>query len=54
MKNIANSAAKNISSDDSQTMVPTLVTLGRFARTWGVVSIAEAVTGAIIAPLSHE
>ncbi|GAA4230132.1 hypothetical protein GCM10022254_24220 [Actinomadura meridiana] len=32
VKNIANSAAKNISSDDNQTIVPTLTRLGRFAR----------------------
>src|SRR5437868_7066071 len=32
VKNIANRAAKNISSDDSQTIVPTLTRLGRFAR----------------------
>ncbi|GAA2578020.1 hypothetical protein GCM10010411_08200 [Actinomadura fulvescens] len=49
MKYIANNAAKNMSSDDNQTIVPTLTRLGRFARAWGVVSIADAVaTGSII------
>ena len=33
MKYIANRAAKNISSDDSQTMVPTDVVSGRVAGT---------------------
>src|SRR5918992_1266067 len=49
VKYIANSAAKNMSSDDNQTIVPTLTRLGRFALGRGGVSTADAVaTGSII------
>src|SRR5919198_4074979 len=49
VKYIANSAAKNMSSDDNHTIVPTLTRLGRFALAWGEVSTADAVaTGSII------
>ena len=34
MKYIANSAAKNMSSEDSHTMVPTLTMLGRVSEPW--------------------
>ena len=43
VKYIANSAAKNISSDDSQTMVPTLTKLGRLGAGMWAVSAAVAV-----------
>jgi hypothetical protein len=47
VKYIANSAAKNISSDDSQTMVPTATRFGRFAGgRVTVVSTAAAVATA--------
>src|SRR3954447_17573942 len=50
VKYIANSAAKNMSSDDSHTIVPTLTRLGRLAWDRGAVSVAVAVaTGSIIA-----
>src|SRR5664279_2451967 len=43
VKYIANSAAKNINSDDNQTMVPTATMFGRVGGPWpGVVSIATA------------
>src|SRR4051794_5237241 len=48
VKYIANSAAKNMSSLDSQTMVPTLTTLGRVNEPWdGTFSraLAEATRG---------
>ncbi|GIH96461.1 hypothetical protein Psi01_70910 [Planobispora siamensis] len=55
VKYIANSAAKNMSSEDSQTIVPTLTKSGLLDE-WAVVvvEIADAVaTGSIIAaPLS--
>src|SRR5438270_13745100 len=51
VKYIANSAAKNISSLESQTMVPTLTTLGRVSEPWdGTFSRADAAaTGGILA-----
>jgi hypothetical protein len=50
VKYIANSAAKNMSSDDSHTIVPTLTRLGRLARERGALSVADTVaTGSIIA-----
>ena len=49
MKYIANSAAKNMSSEDSQTMVPTLTRFGRLAGVRGVVSVTVAVaTGSLL------
>ncbi|GAA4500106.1 hypothetical protein GCM10023191_047990 [Actinoallomurus oryzae] len=50
VKYIANSAAKNMSSDDSHTIVPTLTRLGRLARVRGAaLSVADTVaTGSII------
>src|SRR5687768_10772723 len=53
VKYIANSAAKNMSSEDSQTIVPTLTRLGlRNGCAVVVVVIADAVaTGSIIAAL---
>ncbi|GII90192.1 hypothetical protein Ssi02_04230 [Sinosporangium siamense] len=53
MKYIANSAAKNMSSEDSHTIVPTLTRLGRReACAVVVVVVADAVaTGSIIAAL---
>jgi hypothetical protein len=50
VKYIANSAAKNMSSEDSQTIVPTLTRFG-LRDAWAVVvEIADAVaTGSIIA-----
>src|SRR5215469_48364 len=50
VKYIANSAAKNISSLDSQIMVPTLTRFGLLAglRGTGVVSVTDVVTLAII------
>src|SRR5581483_11851528 len=54
VKYIANNAAKNMSSDDNQTIVPTLTRLGRLARARGAVSIADAVaTGSIITAPEH-
>ena len=44
VKYIANSAAKNISSEDSQTMVPTLTRLGLLAGLRGVVSTVAVAT----------
>ncbi|GAA1517242.1 hypothetical protein GCM10009677_58200 [Sphaerisporangium rubeum] len=50
VKYIANSAAKNMSSEDSQTIVPTLTRLGRRDDAAVVVVTADAVaTGSIIA-----
>src|SRR5512142_3014128 len=43
VKYIANSAAKNISSEDSQMMVPTLTRLGRLAGVRGTASATDAV-----------
>ena len=43
VKYIANSAAKNISSEDNQTMVPTLTRLGRLAGERGTDSDTDAV-----------
>src|SRR5215469_18413650 len=49
VKYIANSAAKNMSSEDSQTMVPTLTRFGLLAGERGGVFVADAVaTKAII------
>src|SRR5215469_5496759 len=49
VKYIANSAAKNMSSEDSQTMVPTLTRFGLLAGERGGVFVADAVaTMAII------
>ena len=44
VKYIANSAAKNISSEDSQMMVPTLTRLGLLAGVRGVVSTVAVAT----------
>ena len=44
VKYIANRAAKNISSEDSQTMVPTLTRLGLLAGVRGAVSTVAVVT----------
>src|SRR5579863_2595086 len=44
VKYIANSAAKNISSEDSQTMVPTLTRLGLLAGERGVVCAVAVAT----------
>src|SRR5215470_6152315 len=44
VKYIANSAAKNISSEDSQTMVPTLTRLGRLAGARGTTVPVAVVT----------
>src|SRR6266550_1567493 len=44
VKYIANRAAKNISSEDSQTMVPTLTRLGLLAGDRGAVSTVAVVT----------
>src|SRR5450631_1341306 len=43
VKYIANSAAKNISSEDSQMIVPTLTRFGRFAGVRGTASVTDAV-----------
>ena len=43
VKYIANSAAKNISSQDNQMMVPTLTRFGLLAGVRGVVSVTDAV-----------
>ncbi|GII76051.1 hypothetical protein Sru01_10330 [Sphaerisporangium rufum] len=52
VKYIANSAAKNMSSEDSQTIVPTLTRFGRRDEGAVVVVIADAVaTPSIIAAL---
>ncbi|GGK88160.1 hypothetical protein Sme01_01090 [Sphaerisporangium melleum] len=52
VKYIANSAAKNMSSEDSQTIVPTWTRLGRRDGAAAVVEIADAVaTSSIIAAL---
>src|SRR3954471_11789143 len=49
VKYIANSAAKNMSSLDNQTIVPTLTTLGRISDPWdGTFSSAEADATALI------
>src|SRR5437763_944358 len=49
VKYIANSAAKNISSEDSQTMVPTLTRFGRLVGDRGGVCVADAVaTGSLL------
>ena len=44
VKYIANKAAKNISSEDSQMMVPTLTRLGLLAGVRGAVSTVAVVT----------
>jgi hypothetical protein len=44
VKYIANRAAKNISSEDSQTMVPTLTRLGLLAGVRGLVSTVAVAT----------
>jgi hypothetical protein len=44
VKYIANSAAKNISSEDSQMMVPTLTRLGLLAGERGVLSAVAVAT----------
>src|SRR6201986_2174122 len=44
VKYIANKAAKNISSEDSQTMVPTLTRFGRLAGVRGAVSTVAVAT----------
>jgi hypothetical protein len=46
VKYIANSAAKNINSEDSQTMVPTDTIEGRVSEPWGG---AFSSTGAALA-----
>ena len=48
VKYIANNAAKNMSSDDSHTIVPTLTRLGRLARVRGALSVADTVATASI------
>jgi hypothetical protein len=48
VKYIANSAAKNINSEESQMMVPTLTRLGLLAGVRGVVSTVAVATEAII------
>src|SRR6266545_4879361 len=48
VKYMANSAAKNISSEDSQTMVPTLTRFGRLAGVRGTTSVVAVATMAII------
>ena len=48
VKYIANSAAKNISSDESHTITPTLTRLGRLRDPWagaGSIAVAEATGG---------
>jgi uncharacterized iron-regulated membrane protein len=45
---MANSAAKNISSEESQTMVPTLTRLGLLVGVRGVTSVVAVATGLII------
>src|SRR6478735_12158268 len=55
VKYMANSAEKNISSDESQTIVPTLTMFGRLTPTWaGVVSTAAVAvaTGGIVSVLT--
>src|SRR5215469_7177803 len=44
VKYMANSAAKNISSEDSQTIVPTLTRLGLLAGVRGVTSVVAVAT----------
>jgi CheY-like chemotaxis protein len=49
VKYIANSAAKNMSSEDSQTMVPTLTRFGRLVGDRGGIFVADAVaTGSLL------
>jgi hypothetical protein len=45
VKYMANSAAKNISSEDSQMMVPTLTRLGLLVGVRGVTSLVAVATG---------
>jgi hypothetical protein len=45
---MANSAAKNISSEDSQTIVPTLTRLGLLAGVRGVTSVVAVATGLLL------
>src|SRR5256885_10141827 len=53
VKYIANSAEKNMSSDESHTIVPTLTRLGRLARALGAVSVAVATRAIIAAPTAR-
>src|SRR5262249_37837476 len=53
VKYIANSAAKNMSSDDSQTMVPTLTRFGRLVGDRGGVCVADAVATRVIITTSR-
>ncbi|GLW32426.1 hypothetical protein Areg01_53640 [Actinoplanes regularis] len=46
-KYMANNAAKNMSSLESQTMVPTLTMLGRVSEWIRLLSMAAAVTGSL-------
>src|SRR5579863_307892 len=48
VKYIANSAAKNMSSLDSQMMVPTLTRFGRLAGVRGTGSVTDAVATKVI------
>jgi hypothetical protein len=52
-KYIANSAAKNISSLESQTMVPTLTMLGLVNEWIRLVSMAEAAVTRSLLPLNE-
>ena len=42
VKYIANRAAKNISSDDNHTIVPTLTKFGRLAGVRGITAVSDA------------
>src|SRR5712691_2518866 len=48
VKYMANSAAKNISSEDSQTIVPTLTRLGLLVGMRGVTSVVAVATGLLL------
>src|ERR1700683_1417773 len=48
VKYIANSAAKNISSEDSQTIVPTLTRFGLLADVRGATSVVAVATGPLL------
>src|SRR6266571_8127395 len=48
VKYMPNSAAKNISSEDSQTIVPTLTRLGRLVGVRGVTSVVAVATGPLL------
>jgi hypothetical protein len=49
---MANNAAKNMSSLESHTMVPTLTMLGRVSEWIRLLSMAAAVTGSLL-PRDH-